>query len=99
MFWKNASIKIRTSHLLLGINLQIKKGDVIGIIGSNGSGKTVLAKAIAGNLAVSGDVIDDSGFHEKTVCCLFILHCHFQMGAQFTANSAGTKSTLNFCQG
>jgi molybdate transport system ATP-binding protein len=65
MIWKNASIKIRTSILLQDINLELKKGDLLGIIGSNGSGKTVLAKAISGELTVSGDVINDGIFKKK----------------------------------
>src|SRR5512145_1025866 len=65
MIWENISVKIRTSVLLQDIHLQIKKGDVLGIIGSNGSGKTVLAKAIAGEIAVSGEVISDEVFLKK----------------------------------
>jgi molybdate transport system ATP-binding protein len=65
MIWENASVKIRTTVLLHGIHLQIKKGDVLGIIGANASGKTSLAKAIAGELAVSGEVIDDGFFTKK----------------------------------
>lgn len=65
MIWENASVKIRTSVLLQNINLELKKGDVLGIIGPNGSGKTVLAKAIAGELAVSGNVIEDEIFLKK----------------------------------
>jgi len=65
MIWKNISIKIRTSIILQNINLRLKKGDVLGIIGSNGTGKTALAKAIAGELAVSGDMINDECFFKK----------------------------------
>jgi len=65
MIWNNVSIKIRTSVLLHDIHLQLKKGDVMGIIGPNGSGKTVLAKAIAGELAVSGETISDEVFLKK----------------------------------
>ncbi len=65
MIWKNAFIKIRTSILLQDINLEFKKGDLLGIIGPNGSGKTVLAKAIAGELAVSGEFTDDAMFVKK----------------------------------
>jgi molybdate transport system ATP-binding protein len=65
MIWKNAIIKIRTSVLLKDIDFQINKGDVFGIIGPNGSGKTVLAKAIAGELAVSGEIIEDVVFVKK----------------------------------
>lgn len=65
MIWENASVKIRTSVLLQNINLELKKGDVLGIIGPNGSGKTVLAKAIAGKLVVSGNLVDDVIFYKK----------------------------------
>ena len=65
MIWENALIKIRTSVLLQNIHLQLKKGDVLGIIGPNGSGKTVLAQAIAGELPVSGEVTEDDKFLKK----------------------------------
>lgn len=65
MIWKNFSVKIRTSVLLQGIHFQLKKGDVLGITGANGSGKTVLAKAIAGELPVSGEVSEDGIFLKK----------------------------------
>jgi molybdate transport system ATP-binding protein len=65
MIWENVSVKIRTAVLLQHIHLQLKKGDVLGIIGSNGSGKTVLAKAIAGELPVSGEVTEDGMFLKK----------------------------------
>ena len=65
MIWYNISVKIRTAVLLQGIHLQLKKGDVLGIIGENGSGKTVLAKAIAGELPVSGDTTEDGSFLNK----------------------------------
>lgn len=65
MIWNNVSVKIRTSVLLHDIHLQLKKGDLLGIIGVNGSGKTVLAKAIAGELPVMGDGFDDGVFLKK----------------------------------
>ncbi len=65
MIWNNISVKIRTSVLLQGVHLQLKKGDVLGIIGSNGSGKTVLAKAIAGELPISGQLAENGMFLKK----------------------------------
>jgi molybdate transport system ATP-binding protein len=65
MIWNNVSVKIRTSVLLQGVHLELKKGDVLGIIGPNGSGKTVLARAIAGELPVSGEVTADGVFLKK----------------------------------
>jgi len=65
MKWKNISVKVRTSVLLQGINLEIEKGDFLGITGFNGSGKTVLARAIAGELPVYGDVLEVYDFAKK----------------------------------
>ncbi|HSH19052.1 MAG TPA: ATP-binding cassette domain-containing protein, partial [Draconibacterium sp.] len=65
MMWENVSVKIRTLFLLHDINLQLKKGEVLGIIGPNGSGKTILAKAIAGEIAVCGDVVENGSFLKK----------------------------------
>lgn len=65
MIWENVTIKIRTSVLLQDIHFELKRGDVLGIIGANGSGKTVLAKAIAGELAVTGEKIYDEVFLKK----------------------------------
>ena len=65
MIWENATVKIRTLVLLHHVDLRLKKGDVLGIIGPNGSGKTVLAKAIAGELPVSGNIIGNEIFFKK----------------------------------
>jgi molybdate transport system ATP-binding protein len=65
MIWENVSIKIRTSVLLKDIHLRLQKGDVLGISGPNGCGKTMLAKAIAGELAVSGESVNDEIFRRK----------------------------------
>lgn len=43
-----------------GVNLNIKKGEFIAVLGHNGSGKSTMAKCINGlNLPTSGDVIVD----------------------------------------
>lgn len=65
MIWENVSIKIRTSVLLKDIHLRLQKGDFLGISGPNGCGKTVLAKTIAGELAVSGESVNDNVFRRK----------------------------------
>lgn len=63
-------------HALKNINLKIKKGDTLGIIGKNGAGKSTFLKLIAGvsqptkgNVYVSGRVVPlielGAGFHPE----------------------------------
>lgn len=45
---KNVSLKIKENNILESVSLQCKKGEICGIIGRNGSGKTMLMKCICG---------------------------------------------------
>ena len=54
IYWKEIKIQIRTTVILKSVSLQLKRGESLGIIGANGCGKTILAKAIAGILPVIG---------------------------------------------
>lgn len=50
--------KISTEPTLEGINLTVKKGELVGILGRVGAGKTSLLSAIIGDmLKKEGDVI------------------------------------------
>ena len=40
-----------------GISFQLKKGEIVSLIGANGAGKTTTLKAISGLLNYSGDVV------------------------------------------
>lgn len=44
----NLSLKIKTTDILKNINLEFEKGKIHGLIGRNGSGKTMLMKCICG---------------------------------------------------
>lgn len=50
------SIKISEKELLTNLNFTIKKGEKIAILGDNGSGKSILAKAILGFYPVEGNI-------------------------------------------
>ncbi|ABD86410.1 ABC transporter ATP-binding protein [Rhodopseudomonas palustris] len=49
------------SHIIQGVSLQAAPGEVIGIFGRNGVGKTTLMKAVAGWVAASGGAITLDG--------------------------------------
>jgi branched-chain amino acid transport system ATP-binding protein len=44
------------SHILHGVNLSIAKGEIVALLGRNGSGRSTLAKAIMGLVHATGDV-------------------------------------------
>lgn len=52
----NVSIEISKREILSNLNFTIKKGEKIAIVGDNGSGKSVLAKAILGFYPVKGNL-------------------------------------------
>lgn len=52
----NVAIKISEKEVLSNLNFTIKKGEKIAIVGDNGSGKSVLAKAILGFYPVKGNL-------------------------------------------
>ena len=47
-FYPYLRVKIRNGFALSGIDLKIKKGSVVGIIGDNGAGKSTLLRVIGG---------------------------------------------------
>lgn len=69
-------LKIKSKTIYKGLNLTIKKGEILGIIGKNGSGKSTLLKLISeittpdiGSVEVFGRVVSllelGTGFHPE----------------------------------
>ena len=54
-------VSIGLSHILHGVTLHVQPGEVVGLFGRNGVGKTTIVKTIAGWLHPSSGSIDFSG--------------------------------------
>ena len=56
-------------QVLEEINLQVNKGDIYGLVGKNGSGKTTIFKVILGLSEYNGGEIVINGRHQKYADC------------------------------
>jgi branched-chain amino acid transport system ATP-binding protein len=57
----NLQVHYGLSHIIQGVSMDAKPGEVVGIFGRNGVGKTTLMKTIAGWVAPSGGTITLDG--------------------------------------
>ena len=54
---RNMTVKLGHLTILQNVNMDVEKGDVVGIVGPNGGGKTTLLNAVLGNIPLtSGEV-------------------------------------------
>lgn len=76
LFFANKSQKDQNKILALdNLNFQLKKGEVLGIIGHNGAGKSTLLKVIAGIASITSGTIKSSG----KICSLLNLSAGLNM--------------------
>ena len=55
---ENVHVRLGTSHVLRGVDLTIRRGEVVALLGANGSGKSTLVRTLVGVLpAAAGSVI------------------------------------------
>ncbi len=55
--FKNIKKTFRKTAVLKGLNLEIKKGDRIALVGSNGAGKTTMIRCLLGEYTCEGEVL------------------------------------------
>lgn len=84
MLLKGGKKKDKSFHALKDISLDIKKGEILGIIGKNGSGKSTLLNTVAGIFAPDSGTVDLNG---KNVSLLSI-------GVGFQMNMSGRENII-----
>ena len=68
---KNICKKIKGKEILTDINLHLKSGTVYGVVGRNGSGKTMLFRALSGLMRIDkGEVLLDNKILHKDMTVL-----------------------------
>ena len=58
---KNLNLTIKKTEILKNINMQFEKGRIHGLIGRNGSGKTMLMKCICGFVRPTSGTVQVAG--------------------------------------
>ena len=51
----------RARHVLRGVDLDVRRGEIVGLLGPNGSGKTTLLRVIAGTRPATGGSVELDG--------------------------------------
>ncbi len=85
--WKIYEVKKKKTTVLRGLNLNIKKGEFVVILGSSGEGKTTILRIISGllkqekgHVILRGEVVDDLPPKDRRVAmvppklCLISFH-------------------------
>lgn len=64
---KNLTKRYRKCTALNQVNLSIKRGEIYGLVGANGAGKTTFLKLVAGQIFPSGGEFTLFGAHEQSL--------------------------------
>ncbi len=67
--WKNFGHKVELYQALKGVTFEVEEGEILGIIGENGSGKSTMLRAIAGIFSPDKGSVD---LHGNTISLLSI---------------------------
>ncbi|MBQ5810470.1 MAG: ABC transporter ATP-binding protein, partial [Clostridia bacterium] len=91
---ENLSVEYGSNRVLNDICLQVKSGEVLGIIGPNGGGKTTLLKAILGLVPISSgsiEVLETTA--KKGAASIGYVPQHAEMDKNFPINVVDTVLT------
>lgn len=75
-----------------GINLELKKGEILALLGENGSGKTTLMNMLAGiyypdegQIFINGNEVSIQSPKDSFLCGIGMIHQHYKLVDVFTA--------------
>ena len=56
---KNLNAYYGKSHILLGLNISVKEGEIVSLLGRNGVGRSTVLKSLMGMIKIDGSIIFD----------------------------------------
>jgi branched-chain amino acid transport system ATP-binding protein len=63
---EGVSASYRGLKALQGVSLEVRKGEIVAVVGANGAGKSTLLKAVAGLVATEGEIAFDGASLRRT---------------------------------
>lgn len=80
---KHVSVMAGRSELLRDVNFQVRKGDIVSVIGPNGSGKTTLLKAMLGFIPFRGEILLEGKPVAESLSQIGYVPQHFEFDRTF----------------
>ena len=95
---KNVKKQYGKFEVLKGVNMKVNKGDIYGLIGQNGAGKTTIFKLILGLSDYNEGNISIMGSDNKSDIQLNRHKIGFFVGANFFAYLSGQENLKYYCR-
>lgn len=96
---KNLSKNFGPKKALTGVSLEIKEGEIMGLVGPNGAGKTTLIKLVMGLIKPGSGIVNIFGKGEKSLGTGDRRRIGYIADESFFYDFMTVQQTIDFCRG